>query len=142
MRTLTSIDETLACGREIAATLRHGDVIALCGPMGAGKTHLTQGIVAGLGSTAPVTSPTFTLVNEYRDGRLPVYHLDFYRMESPRELLAIGWDELLETDGVVIAEWADRFPELMPPGTRWLRLALAGESRTLDSDSGPESHAE
>lgn len=137
MRTLHSIDETLACGREIAATLRSGDVIALCGPMGAGKTHLTQGIVAGLGCTAPVTSPTFTLVNEYRDGRLPVYHLDLYRMESPRELLAIGWDELLETDGVIIAEWADRFPELMPQGTQWVRLSLQGECRGIETGLPP-----
>jgi tRNA threonylcarbamoyladenosine biosynthesis protein TsaE len=80
--------------------------------------------VAALGSAAEVTSPTLSLVHEYRTAGPVVVHLDFYRLESPEELLAIGWDEMLESGAVVIAEWADKFPELMPEGTRWLRFSV------------------
>lgn len=123
-------------GREWGAELADGDVLALCGSLGAGKTHLTIGLIDGLGSEADVTSPTFALVQEYLDGRLPAYHFDFYRMESAEELLAIGWDDYLDREGVVIAEWADRFPELMPPGTRWIRIEGAGtpERRVRDGE--------
>ena len=112
-------------GRAAAAGVRPGDVIALIGGLGAGKTHWTKGLVAGLGSPADVTSPTFGLVHEYPGGRLPVFHLDFYRLESADELIALGWDEYLDADGVIIAEWGDKFPELLPAGT--LRLVFAIE---------------
>ena len=92
-------------------------MIALIGGLGAGKTHWTKGLVAGLGSAAEVTSPTFGLVHEYPGGRLPVFHLDFYRLENAGELIALGWDEYLEADGVIIAEWGDKFPDLLPAGT-------------------------
>jgi tRNA threonylcarbamoyladenosine biosynthesis protein TsaE len=111
-------------GRAAAAEARAGAVIALVGGLGAGKTHWTKGFVAGLGSTASVTSPTFGLVHEYSDGRLPVFHFDFYRLESAAELLALGWDEYLDQDGVVIAEWGDKFPELLPADTRWLEFSV------------------
>ncbi len=104
-------------GRAAAAEVRPGAVIALIGGLGAGKTHWTKGFVAGLGSTVEVTSPTFGLVHEYPGGRIPVFHWDFYRLKSADELIALGWDEYLEADGVIIAEWGDRFPELMPPGS-------------------------
>lgn len=122
---------TAAAGHQLAARLRAGDLIALTGPLGAGKTHLTAGIVAGLGSPDPVTSPTFTLVHEYRGGSLPVFHFDLYRLESPAALLDIGWDDYLDEPGVMIVEWAERFPELMPAHTRWLALDLAGKGRIL-----------
>lgn len=111
-------------GARSAAEAKPGAVIALVGGLGAGKTHWTKGFVAGLGSTAEVTSPTFGLVHEYPGGRLTVFHLDFYRLENPRELLAIGWDEILESGGIVIAEWADKFPELLPEGTIWLEFSI------------------
>jgi tRNA threonylcarbamoyladenosine biosynthesis protein TsaE len=111
-------------GRAAAAAARAGTVIALVGGLGAGKTHWTKGFVAGIGSTASVTSPTFGLVHEYSDGRLPVFHLDFYRLGSAAELLALGWDEYLDQDGVVIAEWGDKFPDLLPLGTRWLEFIV------------------
>lgn len=121
-----------ALGRLAAENARPGDVIALVGGLGAGKTHWTKGFAAGLGSGAEVTSPTFGLVHEYADGRLPVFHFDFYRLESARELLALGWDEYLEQDGVIIAEWADKFPELLPEGTRWLAFRVEPDgSRTV-----------
>lgn len=114
-------------GAQAAAGAHAGVVIALVGGLGAGKTHWTKGFVAGLGSTAEVTSPTFGLVHEYPGGRLPVFHLDFYRLENPDELLAIGWDEILDADGIVIAEWADKFPELLPEGTVWLEFSITGD---------------
>jgi tRNA threonylcarbamoyladenosine biosynthesis protein TsaE len=118
-------DEMMALGATFAAAAMPGDVFALVGGLGAGKTHWTKGFVAALGSKAEVTSPTFGLVHEYPDGRLPVFHLDFYRIETADELPAIGWDELLEQDAVIIAEWADRFPELLPAGTKWLEFSIA-----------------
>lgn len=111
-------------GRKSAETARPGDVFALVGGLGAGKTHWTKGFVAGCGSATEVTSPTFGLVHEYPNGRLPLAHLDFYRLDSAAELIALGWDELLEQDGVIVAEWADKFPELLPEGTCWLRFNI------------------
>ena len=111
-------------GKAAAALIDPGTVIALVGVLGAGKTHWTKGFVAGTGSVDVVTSPTFGLVHEYSAGRVPVFHLDFYRLESAAELIALGWDELLEQDGVVIAEWGDKFPELLPPDTIWLHFTL------------------
>ena len=122
MITLHTAQEAHEWGRGLAPALSAGDVIALCGNLGVGKTQITRGIVAGMGSKAAVTSPTFTLVHEYFDGRLPVFHFDFYRMESAAEVIGIGWDEFLNEPGVIIVEWADMFPELLPPGTRWFHI--------------------
>lgn len=124
---LATPDDTLAFGRSIAAELRPGDVVALCGQLGAGKTHVVKGILAGLGSNEEVTSPTFSLVHEYQKARLPVFHFDFYRMEHERELLNIGWDEYLDEPGIVIVEWADLFRHLLPPQTRWYQLEALPE---------------
>lgn len=119
-------------GRVAAGMVGAGSVIALVGGLGAGKTHWTKGFVAGIGSMAEVTSPTFGLVHEYPGGRLPVFHLDFYRLDSAEELIALGWDELLEQDGAIIAEWGDKFPEVMPPETIWLHFTVAPDgSRTV-----------
>src|SRR5690554_5903043 len=97
-------------GRLAASQGKDGMVIALVGGLGAGKTHWTKGFVKGIGSDAEVTSPTFGLVHEYSGGRLPVYHLDLYRLDSPEELIALGWDEYLEHEGVIIVEWGDKYP--------------------------------
>ncbi len=132
-----SPEAMLELGRAAAVGVRPGTVIALIGGLGAGKTHWTKGFVAGLGSAAEVTSPTFGLVHEYPGGRLPVLHLDFYRLENADELIAIGWDEYLEAEGVVIAEWGDRFPEVLPPES--IRLVFSIEedgSRTVRQDMG------
>ncbi|TDU62557.1 tRNA threonylcarbamoyladenosine biosynthesis protein TsaE [Prosthecobacter fusiformis] len=115
-------EATLEWGRELAQTLAPGSIIALCGHLGAGKTQVTKGIVSGLGSTAAVTSPTFTLVHEYLDGRIPIFHFDLYRMDSPQQVLSVGWDDILDEPGIVIVEWADLFPDLLPPHTRWFQF--------------------
>jgi len=128
---LATPEATFDWGRELAASLQPGDVIALCGQLGAGKTQATKGIVAGLGSQAAVTSPTFTLVHEYTDGRLPIFHFDFYRMDSAEEVLTVGWDDILDEPGVVIIEWADLFRELLPPHTRWFQFTAQEDGSRL-----------
>ena len=123
-----SPEAMIALGREVAAGLHAGSVLALQGGLGAGKTHFTKGIaeglveglVEGLNCSPEVTSPTFTLVHEYQGGRLPLHHFDFYRMDSEDEVLRIAWDEYLDEDGVVVVEWPDKFPGLIPAGATWL----------------------
>lgn len=111
-------------GADIAAQLAGGETIGLVGSLGAGKTHLCKGLVAALGHHGTVTSPTFNLVHEYRDGCLPVFHWDFYRLESATELPAVGWDEFLDEKGIMLVEWADRFPTMLPATTRWLKIEI------------------
>mgnify|MGYP000465584138 FL=1 len=123
-----SPEAMISLGRDVAAGLHAGSVLALQGGLGAGKTHFTKGIaeglveglVEGLNCSLEVTSPTFTLVHEYQGGRLPLYHFDFYRMDSEDEVLRIAWDEYLDEDGVVVVEWPDKFPGLIPAGATWL----------------------
>ena len=129
---LNSMGDTLALGERLGRKAVAGDVIALCGALGAGKTHLTKGIAAGLAADQEsVSSPTFSLVQEYRGGRLPVFHFDFYRMEKADEVTGIGWDEYLDAGGVCVVEWADRFPALLPEGTHWWSLKQDGDGRRL-----------
>lgn len=117
----------MAFGQSLAADLKPGDVIALCGQLGAGKTHLVKGLLSGLGTDECATSPTFSLVHEYQSARLPVFHFDFYRMAREGDLLNIGWDEYLDEPGVILVEWADLFPALLPPHTHWYRLEVLPE---------------
>ena len=128
MTSLNSPDETLAWGRALAQSVRAGDVIALTGNLGAGKTQAVRGIVEGLGAGAGVSSPTFALVHEYGGGRLAAFHFDFYRMDSAREVMDIGWDDYLDAGGVVIVEWADKFPQIIPPHARWFRFTHEDET--------------
>ncbi|NJM38560.1 MAG: tRNA (adenosine(37)-N6)-threonylcarbamoyltransferase complex ATPase subunit type 1 TsaE [Akkermansiaceae bacterium] len=125
--------EAMEClGREFAKQAKPGTVIALVGGLGAGKTHWTKGFVAEIGSIAEVTSPTFGLIHEYSDGRLPVFHFDFYRLDFAAELIALGWDEILEQGGITIAEWGNKFPELLPIHSHWLHFTIEVDgSRTV-----------
>ncbi len=129
-----SPEETLEAGRAFAGRLRGGEVLALCGDLGAGKTHFAKGIVSGLGGNPEeVTSPTFTLVHEYREGRLPVFHFDFYRLDEGGELRGIGWEDYLCEDGILLVEWADRFPQAFPSDTLYVRFLIGeGSSRILE----------
>ncbi|MGI6498444.1 MAG: tRNA (adenosine(37)-N6)-threonylcarbamoyltransferase complex ATPase subunit type 1 TsaE [Oscillospiraceae bacterium] len=104
--------ETRALGRRIARLLGPGQVVALFGDLGAGKTALVKGLAEGLGITEPVTSPTFTVVNEYHSGRLPLFHFDLYRLGSEEELFDIGWEDYLGRGGVCAVEWSQRAPGL------------------------------
>jgi tRNA threonylcarbamoyladenosine biosynthesis protein TsaE len=124
--TTHSPDETVAWGRAFAARLRAGDVVALTGDLGAGKTCLVKGIAAGLGVSTPVTSPTFTLIHEYK-GKIPVNHIDLYRLESPREVLAIGILDYFGGNGVCVVEWAEKISDLLPRNAWRLTLEVVDE---------------
>lgn len=108
--------ETEAAGEALASRLRAGDVVAYLGGLGAGKTAFTRGLARGLGYEGRVTSPTFTIVNEY-EGRLPLFHFDLYRLGDEDELFDIGWEDYLNRGGVCAVEWSERFPGALPPET-------------------------
>lgn len=129
--------EMIEAGRRFAESLRPGDVVALDGDLGSGKTHFCKGLVAGLGSADAVTSPTFALVQEYRSGPFPVHHFDWYRIGSEEELLRLGWDDYLDEDAVVVVEWAEKFPALLPTGAIRLRFQHAGEGHRTITVSRP-----
>ena len=135
-----SVVETIELGRKIGRCLGGGEVIALIGELGTGKTHLIKGIAAALSpdetnnagspsDTSGVSSPTFTLINEY-PGRLVLHHVDAYRLENPAELEVLGFDELCRSGGVVVVEWADRvWPIVQPYAPICVYLDHAGQSR-------------
>ena len=127
MFTSATPQQTAMFGHELAARAQPGDVWALTGELGAGKTHFVQGAAAGLGSHAAVTSPTFNLLHEYTDGRLPLFHFDFYRLRDASEALALGLDEYLAAGGLTIVEWAGKFPDLLPATTVWLDFIVTGD---------------
>lgn len=124
----SSPEETQALGRQLAAGLEPGDVIAMIGELGSGKTCIIQGICQGLDVVDDVTSPTFTLINEYQ-GRLPVYHFDLYRLDDSKSVLDIGFDEYVDADGVCLIEWADKFPEILPEDRTEIRLNVLDADR-------------
>ena len=109
-----SAEETRAFAARTAETLTPGSVLVLRGKMGAGKSEFSRGIARGLGVTGPVPSPSFTILNAYDEGRLPLYHFDWYRVEDPEELYEIGAPEYLTGDGVTLVEWAERAEEMLP----------------------------
>jgi tRNA threonylcarbamoyladenosine biosynthesis protein TsaE len=138
-----NVRQTLRYGQALGESLEAGDLVAISGPLGAGKTQLVKGIARGLRVPAdePVVSPSFVLVREY-GGRLKLYHVDAYRLRSAAELIALGWDEMREQPGsVVVIEWSDRVPAAIPedafqvelehdgPTTRRIRLAVSDERR-------------
>ena len=106
--------ETLAIAREFARTLRPGTVVSLAGELGAGKTVFAKGICDALGVGEKVTSPTFTLIHEHRAGNMVVYHMDFYRLGTPKEILDIGVEDLFYGNGICLVEWAENMGELFP----------------------------
>ena len=115
-------------GGRLARELRRGDVIALSGELGAGKTALVKGVARGLGIAVEVTSPTFTLIHEYGGGRLALYHIDLYRIDSLPQALAIGIEDYLNGTGVTVIEWAERIASLLPPHTTRIRIESLGEN--------------
>ena len=124
--------ETIALGERLARELPARGVVLLIGNLGAGKTTLAKGIVSGRGAAAAeeVSSPTFTLIHEYGEGR--VYHVDLYRLEEPREVATLGLEEIFERDGLVLIEWGERFPRLLPAERTEIRIrALADDEREI-----------
>ena len=133
-----SPEETEAVGRKLAAQLRPGDVLAYYGDLGAGKTAFTRGLAAGLGVTEPVASPTYTIVNEYLSGHLPLFHFDMYRLGSADELFDIGWEDYLARGGICAVEWSENVEEAL---TGALRITITKDSaeetvRTITIEGG------
>jgi len=133
MTTITNNEsETILEGEKLGRTLAPGAVVAMYGELGAGKTAFTRGLAAGLGISMNVSSPTFTIVNEY-PGKIPLYHFDMYRLENENELYDIGWDDYLERGGVCAVEWSEKVPGAFPPGAITVKLEnLGGNIRRLD----------
>lgn len=121
-----SPEATESVGAQLAESLEPGDVVALTGELGAGKTCFTQGLARGLGVAGHAVSPTFVLVNEYR-GRVPVHHVDAYRTSSLTELLDLGLEELFDGEGVTVVEWADKLSPLLPPRTIHVHIEGVGD---------------
>lgn len=131
---------TEALGRRIGARAVAGDVITLVGDLGAGKSCLARGIARGLGIGGRIPSPTFVIVAEYDEGRLPLHHVDLYRTSDPDELVQLGLDEVIGGDGVVVVEWPDRAPDWFEHAVR-LSLTEEGEGRRLQAE-GPRAALE
>ena len=127
--TSNSPDETEAFAREFARKIDNATVVALKGELGAGKTQFVKGFVAGLGSTAEVTSPTFTLIHEYFGSRFPIYHFDFFRIEDRQSAERLGLDEYFFGNGVSVVEWADKFSELIPANASWVSFETKSETQ-------------
>lgn len=127
----TSAEETRILGASLAPVLVPGDVISLSGDLGAGKTVFVQGLARALGVETPVTSPTFTLIHEYR-GRYPIVHLDIYRLDSYQEVLDLGYEELLDPDAVLVVEWGDAVAPLLP--RRYLSVEILRGEPDGDED--------
>jgi tRNA threonylcarbamoyladenosine biosynthesis protein TsaE len=121
--------ETEIFGRQFAGTVKSGDVIALTGDLGSGKTQFVKGLASGLGATTSVTSPTFTLIHEYSGGQLPIYHFDFFRIEDRPSAERLGLDDYFFGDGVSVVEWADRFRDLIPENARWISFETKSETQ-------------
>jgi tRNA threonylcarbamoyladenosine biosynthesis protein TsaE len=140
--TTNSANETVEFGRKFGSQLKGGEVIALVGPLGAGKTHLIKGIVAGLGAedaANEVTSPTFVLVNEY-SGRLEVFHLDAYRLDSIAQFEQIGFDDYCHPGSVVLIEWADKIEQALT-GINYIKIELSHfgpTARTVRVTNAPD----
>ena len=137
--TTRSADETIALGRQLASRLRDVRMVILRGDLGAGKTTLVKGIVEGLNAASQddVTSPTFTLIHEYRGPDVTLYHVDLYRIETQRELYTLGLDELLaDDDNLVLIEWGEKFPRLMAECDAEIRIQRVGESERRIAEIG------
>lgn len=140
--TSESDQDTIRVGQEIGRLLLEGDAVGLVGELGSGKTWLTKGIALGLGVDPKtiVTSPSFTLVNEY-EGRTTLFHMDVYRLETPEEALSAGLEEYFHGGGVVVLEWADRWPEMLPEHALTIQLHIVDDHRRNILISGRHSRA-
>ena len=130
--------ETEAVGGALGAALKPGSVIAYRGDLGAGKTAFTRGLARGLGATDTVTSPTYTIVNEYLSGKMPLFHFDMYRLASSDDLFDIGWEGYLDRGGVCAVEWSENVADAMENAI-WITIEKLGEdSRRITIEGGEE----
>jgi|WetSurMetagenome_2_1015567.scaffolds.fasta_scaffold58577_4 tRNA threonylcarbamoyladenosine biosynthesis protein TsaE len=127
----SSAEETRKAGAKLAASASAGDIFALSGELGTGKTELVRGFMAALCDSGGVRSPSFTIVNVYETPAFPVYHFDFYRLKKAQELIEIGFSEYIQGEGVCFIEWADLFPEVMPSHTRYINFIDKGNGQRL-----------
>ncbi len=125
-----SSEETIALGEKIGSMLKKGDVIALQGTLAAGKTTITKGIALALGIDEDVTSPTFTLISEYY-GRMPLYHMDVYRLDTTEDFVGLGVEEMLYGNGVCVVEWSEKVMTELPPNTIIIRLEARADGARL-----------
>ena len=132
--------ETEAVGEALAKTLRPRTVLAFRGDLGAGKTAFTRGLGRGLGCTERVTSPTYTIVNEYTSGRLPLFHFDMYRLRSSEDLFDIGWEDYLERGGVCAVEWSENVADALD-GAIWITIEKTGDDSRKITIEGGDGHA-
>lgn len=126
-----SPEETEELGEKLGKTLHGGEIIAFSGGLGAGKTAFTRGMARGLGISMRVTSPTYTIVNEYSGGRLPLFHFDMYRLHSSDDLFEIGWEDYLARGGVCAVEWSENADDAMQGGIRVRIEALSEQTRRI-----------
>jgi tRNA threonylcarbamoyladenosine biosynthesis protein TsaE len=138
-----SVEETKRAAAELAKLVTPGTLIALDGDLGAGKTHFVQGFAQGLGVKSPITSPTFNVMCQYDDGRMPLYHFDLYRLDDPLELEDIAFYDLVEADGVSCIEWACKFVSEIPTSAVWVSIKTCADgSRLIDASAHePQSEA-
>ena len=130
-----SAEETIALGEKIGKLLKKGDVIAMQGTLAAGKTTITKGIAKALGITDTITSPTFCLISEY-SGKMPLYHMDVYRLEGSEDFINLGTDDMIYGDGVSIIEWSEKIMDQLPKKTIFLKITPgAGEERKIEIDN-------
>ena len=132
----TSPEETEALGAALAKSLKPNTVLAFSGDLGAGKTAFTRGLARGLGATDLVTSPTYTIVNEYLSGRLPLFHFDMYRLTSADDLFDIGWEDYLERGGVCAVEWSERVADAMEEAISVCIEKTGEDSRKITIEGG------
>ena len=133
-----SPQETEAVGAALGKILKAGTILAYRGDLGAGKTAFTRGLARGLGYTEPVTSPTYTIVNEYLGGRLPLFHFDMYRLSSSDDLWDIGWEDYLERGGVAAVEWSENVDDAMENAV-YITIHKTGEyTRRIEIEGGED----
>ena len=130
--------ETEAAGERLAAILRPGDVVALTGDLAAGKTRFVAGLARGLGLADPVTSPTFAIAHEYREGRVPLFHFDMYRLSSSEELYDIGWEDYLASGGVCAVEWSENVADAMPADAFFVDIRILDDTTRRITIRTPE----
>ena len=135
-----SPEQTEWIGEQLARQLRPGDVIAYYGGLGAGKTAFTRGLARGLGVTEPVTSPTYTIVNEYLSGRMPLFHFDMYRLSSGEELFDIGWEDYLQRGGVCAVDWSENVDDALDEDAIRvdIRRGAQDDQRVISVTNGPD----